>query len=81
MALPWVFNAQIFQFMFIQVILTTISITTIAIMMEISMTATMIRLTEITTVMLAEGRGEDLSYIIIFCNSGDVALANISTFR
>ena len=53
----------------------------IAMMMEISMTATMTRLTEITTVMLTEGRGEDLSYIIMFCNIGDVALANISTFR
>ena len=81
-ALPWVFNAQIFQFMLIQVIPTTVSITTIAMTMEISMTATMTRLTEITMVMLVEGRGEDLSHIIMFCNnSGDVALANISSFR
>ena len=67
--------------MLIQVIPMMVSTTTIAMTMEISMTATMTRLTEITTVMLAEGRGEDLSYIIMFCNSGDVALANISTFR
>ena len=80
-ALPWVFNAHIFQFMLIQVILTRVSITMISMTMEISMIATMTRLTEITTVMLAKGRGEDLSYIIMFCNSGDVALANISTFR
>ena len=80
-ALPWAFNAQIFQFMLIQVISTRVSINMIAMMMEISMTATMTRLTEITTVMLAEGRGKDLSYIVMFYNSGDVALANISTFR
>ena len=67
--------------MLIQVIPTRVSITTIAMTIEISMTVTMTRRTEITTVMLGEVRGEDLSYIIMFCNSGDVALANISTFR
>ena len=35
---------------------------TITITMEISMTAMTTRLTGITTVMLAEGRGEDLIY-------------------
>ena len=53
----------------------------IAMTMEISITATMTRLTGITTVTQAEGQGEDLPYIIMFSNSGDVALANISTFR
>ena len=48
---------------------------------DISMNAMMTRLTGITTIMLVEGRGEDLAYIIMFCNSGNVALANISTFR
>ena len=67
--------------MLIQVIPMRVSVTTIAMTMDISMTAIMTRRTEITTVMLAEGRGEDLSYIIMFCNSGHIALANISTFR
>ena len=59
-----------------------VSITMITMMMESSMNAITTRLTEITMVMLVEGRGEDLSHIIMFCNnSGDVALANISTFR
>ena len=67
--------------MLIQVIPTRVSITMIAMTMGISITATMTRLTGITTVTQAEGQGEDLSYIIMFCNSGDVALANISIFR
>ena len=57
-----------------------ISISMIIMMMEILMNAIMTRLMGITMVMLVEGRGEDLSYIIMYCNSGDVALANISTF-
>ena len=80
-ALPWVFNAQTFQFMVTQVIRMKVSITMITMTMESSMNAMTTRLTGITMVMLVEGRGEDLSYIIMFCNSGDVALANISTFR
>ena len=64
-ALPWVFNAQTFQFMLIQVILMRVSITMITMTMEISMNAMMTRLTGITTVMLVEGRGEDLAYIIL----------------
>ena len=59
-----------------------VSIATITITKEISMKATMIRLMRITTVMLVEGRGKDLAYIILcFVISGDVALANIFTFR
>ena len=59
-ALPWVFNAQTFQFMLMQEIRTRASIMMITITMEISMTAMTTRLTGITTVTLAEGRGEDL---------------------
>ena len=81
MALPWVFDAQTFQFMVMQVIRMRASIMMITITMEISMTVMTTRLTGITTVTEAEGQGEDLSYIIMFCNSGDVALANIPTFR
>ena len=59
-----------------------VSITMITMTMEISMNAMMTRLMGITTVMLVEGRDEDLVYIILcFVISGDVALANISTFR
>ena len=60
MALPWVFNAQTFQFMLMQEIRTRASIMMITITMEISMTAMTTRLTGITTVTLAEGQGEDL---------------------
>ena len=67
-ALPWVFNVQTFQFMLIQEIRTRASIMMITITMEISMIAMTTRLTGITTVMLAEGRGKDLAYIIMFCN-------------
>ena len=67
--------------MLMQVTLMKVSITTITITMEISMNAMMTRLTGITTIMLVEGQGEDLAYIIMFCNSANVALAKISTFR
>ena len=59
-ALPWVFNAQTFQFMLMQEIRTRASIMMIIMTMEISTNAMTTRLTGITTVMLAEGRGEDL---------------------
>ena len=60
--LPWVFNALTFQFMLMQEIQTRASIMMITITMEISMTAMTTRLTGITTVTLAESRGEDLIY-------------------
>ena len=59
-----------------------VSIKMITMTMENSMNAMTTRLTGITMIMLVEGRGEGLAYIILcFVISGDVALENISTFR